>query len=499
MFIGASLWLIGFRFGLFDRIGHFAFDHGLLNFVILSGFMGLGALIATIRKSAVLRKAVAARASAEVAAAASARHDSLTGLSNRRFFYETLEEALAQVASGKNYAVMVIDLDKFKPVNDLHGHGAGNAVLCTVAERLMNLASDGSAVARLGGDEFAVLCPYSGDQLVLSALAQRIIVAIQQPIAWNQGHVEVSCTIGIVVTTTERSDIDALMHAADVAMYQGKRGGRGMFCFFQAEMHAAVRARAQMELDLREAITNKRIVPHFQPIVALPSKSIVGFEVLARWEQPNRGPIAPDVFIRVAEETGMIGELYYGVLRRACADALNWPAHLSLSVNISPTQLQDPLLPVKTLGILTETGFPPQRLEVEITEAALINDLVAARAALMSLQNLGVKIALDDFGTGYSSLYHLRELRFDKLKIDRSYVTALRQGSDDATMVDAIIQLGASLSLQTTAEGIETETNLEWLSKRGCSFGQGYLFGRPVNGEDAARLANDEAKDSLAA
>jgi diguanylate cyclase (GGDEF)-like protein len=409
-----------------------------------------------------------------------ARHDALTGLANRRLFHETVERALASRGPNEHFAVMLIDLDRFKPVNDVHGHAAGNAVLCTIAERLRQLLPAKGVVARLGGDEFAAFVPYDANRDSLVRLAEQMIAAIRRPIRWNQGQVDVGATIGIALATEGAAEPDALLHAADVAMYQAKREGRGAFCFFQAEMSLALKARAKLEAELRNAITNGEIVPFFQPIVSLPSKELIGFEVLARWRHPREGLITPDKFIPVAEETGMIADLFYGLLRQACSDAGAWPSHLQLAVNISPQQVQDRWLPERILQILAETGFPPNRLEVEVTETALINDLEAARAALTSLQNVGVKIALDDFGTGYSSLYHLRELRFNKIKIDRSYISSLKEGSERTKLVDAIIQLGTSLSLQTTAEGIETPSSLDWLSDQGCNFGQGYLFGQAM-------------------
>ena len=277
-----------------------------------------------------------------------------------------------------------------------------------------------------------------------------------------------------------------MLHAADVAMYHGKRAGRGTFRFFHAEMDVALKARARMETDLRAAITRGEIRPFYQPIVALPAQDLVGFEVLARWDSPEHGPVPPDIFIPMAEETGMIGDLSSRVLRQACADARSWPQHLQMAVNISRrATARSAISRHAARHPRPSTGFPPGRLEVEITELALIKDVEAAHAALESLQNFGVKIALDDFGTGCSSLQHLRELRFNKIKIDRSYITNLEQGSDRAKLVDAIIQIGASLSLQTTAEGIEDDANLDWLSDQGCDFGQGYLFGRPMSKEDA--------------
>jgi diguanylate cyclase (GGDEF)-like protein len=464
---------------------------------MLAGCIGLGAVAATVRKSFLLRKAMIGRAEAEMRSESIARHDALTGLANRRFFLELFDGVMKSSRAGDRLAVMVIDLDRFKPVNDVHGHAAGNAVICTVAERMLQIVSPKGIVTRLGGDEFAALVFYDDGPDALFALAEQLIAAISSPIPWNQNLIHVNATIGIAPVTCDNSDPEGLLHAADLAMYQGKRDGRGTFRIFAAEMGAALKARAEFEADLRSGIARGEFVPFFQPIVRLPSEELVGFEVLARWNHPTQGLIAPNEFIPVAEQTGLIGDLFYSLLRQACSTAQDWPAHLRISVNVAPPQLQDSQLPQRILAILTDTGFAPRRLEVEITETAIINDLQAARTALLSLQNIGVKIALDDFGTGYSSLYHLRELRFDKLKIDRSYVTTLMQGSEGAKLVDAIIQLGASLGMETTAEGIETSSNLDWLSRQGCTFGQGYLFGRPMPKDAANELLENRWKPSL--
>jgi diguanylate cyclase (GGDEF)-like protein len=487
MMMGYCVWVFGTKFGFFDYFFYFAARHDLLNLVMLSGCIGLGAAAATIRKSFLLRKAMMGRAAAEMRTESIARHDALTGLANRRFFLELFEGLTKAHQPGDRLAVMVIDLDRFKPVNDVHGHAAGNAVICAVADRLRQIVPSRGVVARLGGDEFAAVVPYGEGPDTLIVLAEQLISAIRAPINWNHNLIHVDATIGIAPVTLDNNEPEGLLHAADLAMYAGKRDGRGTFRIFAAEMGAALKARAELESDLRLGIARGEFVPFFQPVVRLPSEELVGFEALARWNHPTRGLIAPDNFIPVAEQTGMIGDLFYSLLHQACTTAQSWPPHLLLSVNVAPRQLQDPHLPQRVLAILTETGFAPSRLETEITETAIINDLQAARTALMSLQNIGVKIALDDFGTGYSSLYHLRELRFNKLKIDRSYVTTLMQGSEGAKLVDAIIQLGASLGMETTAEGIETTSNLDWLSRQGCTFGQGYLFGRPM-AKDATDL-----------
>jgi len=496
MMMGSCLWIAGEQLGIFDHILVLAVDHGLLHILILIACMTLGVYAATIRKSVLLRSTLSALLAAEKAAATAARHDPLTGLPNRRHFLETFERRLNTCGAEEEFAVMMIDLDRFKPVNDVHGHAAGDAVLCVVADRLNHILPPKSSVARLGGDEFVALVPYAGNQDTLVVLAQEIIESFRAPIPWSEGQVEVSATIGIAVVGSEDHDAEAALHAADLAMYEGKREGRGNFRFFQEEMDINLRARLQAEADLRKGIQHGEIAPHFQPIVKLPSEEVVGFEVLARWYHPTKGLILPDNFVPLAEETGMIGDLFYSILDQAAASAANWPPHLQLSVNIAPQQFRDHYLAERILGILTKNGFPPGRLEIEVTESSLITDLEAARSQIASLQSLGIKIALDDFGTGYSSLYHLKELKFDKIKIDKSYLTTLSQDSDEAKFVDAIIKLGSSLSIETTAEGIESSSNLDWLSKQGCTFAQGYLFGRPMTKEAVDDLL--EAKQAPA-
>ncbi|MFD0937530.1 putative bifunctional diguanylate cyclase/phosphodiesterase, partial [Methylobacterium trifolii] len=352
-----------------------------------------------------------------------------------------------------------------------------------VAERLRGLLPASGLAGRLGGEEFALLVPLEGGSDGLVRLAQALIAAIAAPVLWNGNELKVGATVGIALIAADAEDADVVLHAADLAMYQGKKDGRGTYRVFKSAMDLELKARAQLESELREAILNGEIEPFYQPVVALPEKTLIGVEVLARWRHPTRGLLTPAHFIAIAEETGMIGDLCYRLLRQACLDARAWPAHLQIAINISPQQFQDRWLCERILGILTETGMSPARLEVEITETALVNDLEAARTTLTSLQNLGVRIALDDFGTGYSSLYHLRELKFDKLKIDRSYVDSITMSDERAKLVDAIIKLSASLGLVTTAEGIETDASVDWLAGQGCDFGQGYLFGAPMTRE----------------
>jgi diguanylate cyclase (GGDEF)-like protein len=478
--IGVGTWFIGVTLGTFDVLNAYVLGYGLVDVLMLAACMGVALFGASVRKSVLLRRLMLERDSAAEQAEAIARHDGLTGLANRRRFLEAIGRARAPADPEPSAAVLLIDLDRFKPVNDLYGHAAGNAVLCAVAERLQSHLPPGGIAARLGGDEFALLVPLDHGGDGLARLAQAVIAGISDPIHWNQNELRVGATVGVAILTAELADADAVLHAADLAMYQGKKDGRGTCRFFRSHMDEELRARARTETELRSAIEAGAIEPFYQPVVALPDKTIIGVEVLARWRHPTRGLIMPDAFIPVAEETGMIAELSYALIRRACLDARGWPSHLTLAVNIAPQQFRDPWLAERILGILTETGFPPGRLEVEITESALIQDLEATRATLTSLRRVGVRIALDDFGTGYSSLYHLRELKFDKLKIDRSYVDSVTMSDERGKLVDAIIKLGGSLGLSTTAEGIETDESVDWLSAQGCDFGQGYLFGKAM-------------------
>jgi predicted signal transduction protein with EAL and GGDEF domain len=285
------------------------------------------------------------------------------------------------------------------------------------------------------------------------------------------------------------TDSETLLRAADMAMYGAKQDGRGTSRFFTRSMDVELREGAALDEDVRQAIAAEEIRPHYQPLVQLSENRLVGFEILARWHHPTRGDVAPGTFIPVAERLGLIGPLTYSLLRRACRDALDWPAGLSIALNISPRHLSDPLLPMKVLAILNETGFSPQRLEIEVTETALITDLSAARAVLVALQAIGIKISLDDFGTGYSSLYHLRELRFDKIKIDRSFVMAMDSDAASAKIVHSVIALARNLGVPTIAEGIEQQGTMDVIAAGGAEYGQGYLFGKAMPAEEAAKLA----------
>ncbi|MDB5589536.1 EAL domain-containing protein [Enterovirga sp.] len=474
--IAECMWLIGSTLDVFPTLQLLALQNGLSNFVFLGFFMSFAIGVASVLKSVRLRREITARRSAEVAAQSSARRDVLTALPNRRMLLECIGNS---VERGRG-AVFLIDLDRFKPVNDIYGHAAGDAVLCEIADRLRRALPREAVPARLGGDEFAAFLPGEMTADELMRLAQQLIQQLSQAVEWQNSRVTVGATVGIALLPQDGPDAEALLRSADIAMYRAKREGRGTYRFFEQAMDEELKARLSLEAELRSAIEAGDVRPHYQPLVALPGHALLGFEVLARWYHPQRGIISPNVFVPIAEDTGLVTEMCYGLLRQACLDARNWPAHLGLAINISPVQFKEGLLAPRILAILRDTGFSPKRLEVEITETALTEDLDVARATLSTLQAAGVSVALDDFGTGYSSLYHLREMNFDKIKIDRSFVQSLGGNEESAKIISAILGLGRSLGIMTTAEGIESADNSAWLAEMGCMIGQGFLFGAPM-------------------
>ena len=425
-----------------------------------------------------LRAQISEREAAEERARAMALHDALTGLPNRRHLFAKLEGYLSVANAGGNLALVLLDLDRFKPVNDLYGHSVGDELLIKVAELLSEQTNSAGLAARLGGDEFVLALPYDSlSELIgrLSALVSRFDSSLQL----LRHEVSVGVSMGVAIAPADGVEADTLMRRADVALYRAKKDGRGRFAFFEVGMDAHVQERATLEQDLRIAVRNDAIEPHFQPLVQLETGAVLGYEILARWLHPTRGFVQADYFIQLAEEAGLIGDLSLNVLRRACLRALHWPGAPQLSMNIAPSQLRDPALPQKVLKILTECGFPPTRLEIEVTENSLVSDFERARGILCSFKNLGMQIALDDFGTGYSSLRHLRELPFDVLKIDRSFVRDMGCSDEAKGIVKTIIDMAKNLQLHVTAEGIETADHASFLLGLGCDLGQGYYFGEP--------------------
>ena len=411
-----------------------------------------------------------------------ARTDELTGFLNRRAMALDGETLIAQAfRQGKAVALLVVDLDHFKAVNEVHGHLAGDTVL-RAATDIIRRALPASAVAgRLDGDEFAALLPFDPRHAgAVDSIADYIVSALAQPLIARGVTAHIGASIGIARSEPDCQTVEALLRRANIAMQSAKGSGRGRHAWFDTSMERELISRNMIEAGLREGIPLGHFVPYYEPQVDLETNALLGFEVLARWEHPTRGVIAPDNFIPVAEECGLIGELSVAVMRRAFLEARDWSPSLSLSVNISPAQLRDPWLAQKIVKLLVETGFPANRLEIEITESSLFQNLSLAQSIVGSLKNQGIRLALDDFGTGYSSLAHLRALPFDRIKIDRSFVTSINKDPESAAIVNAISKLGESLNLPITAEGIEDGDIRDRLRDMGCHKGQGWHFGKPM-------------------
>jgi len=448
-------------------------------------------------KSRKLRRLREYRALERNRAKVNARHDPLTGLINRRAFYEVMDQIFSdpEGPDATRY-VALIDLDRFKPVNDQHGHAAGDAALCASAERMREEAGAGGAVARLGGDEFVLVFGPAMDAASVERTARRILRSVAKPIPFEGRQLSVGASLGLVQWDAARG-LTEMMRRADHALFQAKSNGRGQFAWYDADADRQTRDRAEIAADLKEAVAHQEIVPYFQPIVKIGNTELVGFEVLARWHHPTRGDIPPTIFIEIAEDSGLIGELGMSILRKACAQALDWPEILGMSFNVSPIQFVEQELVAQIKQVLDETGFDPRRLTIEITESSVIDDFSAAAQKIEALKALGIKIALDDFGTGYSSLACLRSLPFDRLKIDRSFVTDVSEQEQSQKIVNGILSLASGLNLEVTAEGIETIEDLTYLQKQSCSLGQGFFFEKPVPAEQISWLLETEWSDRV--
>ena len=419
------------------------------------------------------------RKEAEQRIAHMAKHDGLTGLLNRSSFREILEARLNDEASGQALSVLYLDLDRFKNVNDKNGHAAGDAVLYEVSARLKMAVRSHDVVARIGGDEFAILLTDFIETERLETLCRRLVVDMREPIVVPEGEARIGVSIGVAIAPQDSNDADELISRADLALYCAKNEGRNTFRFFRQAMVQEAAFRRDLELDLREAISRAGLHVHYQPQVSTSSGTIIGFEALARWSHPTRGAVSPSSFIPIAENGGFIAELGEFVLREACREAASWDRDVSIAVNLSPQQFQCPDLPETILATLAETGLSPSRLELEITESALVEDMSQALAHLRRLKSYGIRIALDDFGTGYSSLATLHGFPFDKIKIDRGFVSRLGKDPQAEVIVNAVIGLGVNLNVSVLAEGVEDQIQWDFLKKVGCAEAQGYLFGRP--------------------
>ena len=429
-----------------------------------------------------------------------AAHDALTGLPNRTLFRARLDQELARARRhGGDFAVLACDLDRFKAVNDTLGHPAGDALLCSIADRLRAVVRESDTVARLGGDEFALILNHSDGPQNAGLVAQRVIEAVGQPVELDGHLIQVGVSIGIALGPQDHAgplgpdpagaDADILFKNADIALYRAKASGRNTYSFYEPGMDAQVTSRNLLECDLRTALRQGGITLHYQPVVQVAGEVTGGFEALLRWQHPTRGPISPGEFIPLAEETGLIVPLGTFALYEACREASAWPAGLRVAVNVSAVQFRQPSLELAVVGALAASGLAADRLELEITESVLMQDSEAVIACLHRLRGLGVRIALDDFGTGYSSLNYLRRFPFDKIKIDRAFIHDLAD-PDTAAIVRAIVGIGEQLGTAITAEGVETPEQLAAVRRAGCTEAQGFLYSRPLTAADALAFMN---------
>jgi diguanylate cyclase (GGDEF)-like protein len=478
MFVGTGTSVVTSALDMLNGVGG-----GSDNTLTVAVLLNIALMLFGWRRYRDLTREVAERKAAEERAQILALRDPLTGFHNRRSLAENGADMLSKaVRRQKALAMLMLDLDNFKNVNDVHGHAVGDALLKAVASEVVKLLPPGALAARLGGDEFA--CAFAFDTAnpdLVERVAEAVVSRLAQPFDADGIFAHISVSVGIAHSAADCETIDALMRRADIAMYEAKHQGRNRYAWFDASMERNLQARNETESGMRVGIPRGEFVPYFEQQIDLTTGRLGGFEVLARWDHPLRGLVPPDSFIPIAEETGMIADLSMSVMRQALEEAKSWDQSLVISVNISPSQLKDPWLAQKIVKLLVETGFPANRLEIEITETSLFDNLALAQSIVGSLKNQGIRLALDDFGTGYSSLAHLRALPFDRIKIDKSFVTSILENAESAAIVNAITRLGDSLGLPVTAEGIEDAQIEERLRQLGCHKGQGWHFGKPAS------------------
>ena len=437
-----------------------------------------------------LREEVARRALAEAQALHLAHYDPLTGLLNRRGLASMADDRMAQWRAERcTPAALLVDIDSFKCINDLYGHGGGDRLLVATSERLAALAPADALIARLGGDEFALLFAIApNDRNGLDTIATALTERLSYPVEIEGVAASTSASIGCALAEDCDIPLDTLLRQGDVAMYRAKQLGRCRYCRFDEAMGATLDRTDTIERALRAAIAAEEPYPVYEPLIDLSTGEPIGYEMLARWESAELGQVGPAEFIPVAEDTGLIGPLSELLFRRALSEAKTWPTHLSLSINVSPLQLRDPWFAQKLLKLLAETGFPGQRLIVELTESAIVDNVPLAKAVFESLRNQGIRMALDDFGTGYSSIASLRALPFDSVKIDREFVTRMHDSADGQSIAEAVLQLGRSLGLPVVAEGIETGATANRLNDLDCDIGQGYFYGHSLTSKDVLAI-----------
>jgi diguanylate cyclase (GGDEF)-like protein len=428
-----------------------------------------------------------------------ARHDALTDLPNRVLLRERLEHELKRVKRGDCLAMLCLDLDHFKSVNDTLGHPVGDELLKLVSDRLRGCVRELDTIARLGGDEFAIIMTQLQQPIDAASLARRIRESIIKPYQIDGHQIVTDISIGISIAPNDGMDSDRLLKNADLALYGAKADGRGTYRFFEPEMDTRMKARRDLELDLRNALANKEFELHYQPLVNLQTNDITAFEALLRWNHPTRGLISPAEFIPIAEETGLIIAIGEWVLRTACHETANWPEHVKVAVNLSPAQLKSRNLVKIVMSALADSGMTANKLQLEITESLLMQNTFSTLATLHELRKLGVQIAMDDFGTGYSSLSYLRSFPFDKIKIDRSFIQDLSNGTEPLAIVHAVTGLAKCLNMISTAEGVETQQQLETLQAVGCTEMQGYLFSKARPAKEVAQFFAEQVTPAAGA
>ncbi|MET3299209.1 putative bifunctional diguanylate cyclase/phosphodiesterase [Bradyrhizobium diazoefficiens] len=491
--------LLAHLYGLGPRLAQLGQRHvesvldDIIFIVFVAFLLSIGLTIFSVRRYRELARGTEARTITEGEVRDLARHDPLTGLPNRRLFDDKLDLCVGLATDTHQVAVLMLGLDGLKRIKDTHGHAAVDKALCELATRLADILCKDGLLARIGGDEFGIVLPNISSLEDPANLARRIVASAADSFAIEAGAAELSLGIGIAIAPLDGVTPHELVRRAERALYRAQGDGRSRVRFFEPDMDVHVERRINIERELRSAIATDIIEPHYQPVVSLVSNRIVGFEALARWDSKTSGHIPPDVFIPIAEETGLINALGDQLFRRACLDATAWPKTFSLAFNISPVQLRDSALGERIISILEQTGFSPRRLEIEITESAFVEKNGAAKTVIDELRHAGVRIALDDFGTGYATLSQLLSFRLDKIKIDRSFVSHLDYSTDSRVIVRAILGLAEGFGLTTTAEGVEDERQLVFLVSNGCTEGQGYLFSGPVPAAGIPALLDREA------
>jgi diguanylate cyclase (GGDEF)-like protein len=497
---------IAYRYEVFDNASRLRPQERVIELdeaLALAAVLCAGLLVLSLRFLISQRREVARRIKSEHQAREMAHQDALTGLPNRRQFDKEIKAAIAAPPRTDGaHAMLLLDLNEFKRINDVYGHSIGDEVLIVVAMRLKRAVRSGDLVVRFGGDEFAILARQLSGSEEATGIALRIIQELKEPITIGSVQHRIGVGIGIALIPQDGQDESEILRKADIALYRAKAERGSSLRFFEVEMDARVHERDLIERELRAAIGNGTVKPYYQPLIDLRTKQVVGFEALARWTHPTLGNVPPDRFIPVAEDCGLMNELTDHLLRQATRAACQWPKDVMLSFNISPSQMKDHTLGLRILAILGEAGLSPRRLEIEITESALVQDFEGAQQVVGSLREAGVRIALDDFGTGYSSLYHLRNFKVDKIKIDRSFVESMETRPEASALVRGLLGLGHGLGLTVTAEGIEQAAQAAELLAQGCEQGQGYLYSPAMPAADALKFLvahNADAADETSA